>query len=172
MKIAAGIVLALFLVLCIGALVLPGRVHVERSRTVAAKPEQLYPLLANLREGWPKWSPFGKAHDAQLQETFSGPQTGVGATESWTGGSMPPGRLVLTRADPASGVEFRIEMENGVQIAGRIALQPESTATRVTWADDVDLGRGILAGWLGLMLRATLGPSQEKALQQLERAAR
>ena len=85
---------------------------------------------------------------------------------------MPPGRLVLTRADPASGVEFRIEMENGVQIAGRIALQPESTATRVTWADDVDLGRGILAGWLGLMLRATLGPSQEKALQQLERAAR
>jgi len=172
MKVFAGALIALAAIFVLGGLLLPSRVHIERTRMLSARPQAIYPLLANLRDGWPKWSPFGKAHDPDLKETFTGPQSGAGATESWTGGSMPAGHLTITRADPASGVDFRIEMSNGAKIEGHIAMQPQGPGTRVIWADDADLGHGLLAGWFGLMLRATLGPTEEKALAQLETAAR
>lgn len=170
MKIAGVIVLLLALLLLAGALLLPKRVRVEKSRTMAANTEAIHPLLANLRTGWPRWSPFGKAHDPKLQEIFSGPESGAGATESWTGGSVPPGHLTLTRADP-SDVDFCIEMEGGVSVQGRISLLPQGPGTSVTWTDDVDLGGGMAAGLLGVVLRVMLGHSEETAPQQLERAA-
>jgi len=171
-RVAARVLLVATLAFLAGALLLPRRLRVERSRTLDASPARLYPLLADLRGGWPRWSPFGKAHDPELVETFSGPQSGAGATESWTGGSTPPGSLVLTRANPASGVEFRLEMQNGTRIEGRIAISPAPPGTRVTWTDEVELGRSFTSGWLGLMLRPMLGSSIDGALQALERAAR
>src|SRR5438067_12335188 len=106
MRIAVRALIALVVLFIAGGLLLPSGVHIERTRPLAATPAQLYPLIASLRSGWPKWSPFGKAHDPNLQESFSGPDLGVGATESWTGGSMPRGYLTITRADPAAGVGF------------------------------------------------------------------
>src|SRR5205823_12763737 len=91
MKVFAGALIALGAIFVLGGLLLPSRVHIERSRMLSAAPQAIYPLLANLRDGWPKWSPFGKAHDPDLKETFSGPESGAGATESLSGGSMPAG---------------------------------------------------------------------------------
>ncbi len=85
---------------------------------------------------------------------------------------MPRGRLTITRADPASGVDFLIEMENGTRIEGRIALKPMENGTDVTYADDVDLGGGLAAGWLALILRPMLSSSIEKALTQMDGASR
>ena len=171
MKRALRVLIALIAIVLAGGFLGPSRVRIERSRTLASAPAQLYPLLADLRSGWPKWSPFGKAHDPALQETFSGPAAGAGATESWTSGSMPAGQMTLTRADPASGVDFRIEMENGTRIDGRIAFAEAPRGTRVTWTDDVQLPRGPMTGWMALLLRPMLGSGMETALQQLDAKA-
>ena len=166
------VAIALVVIFVAGGYLGPNRVRIERSRTLAPRREQLYPLLADLREGWPKWSPFGKAHDPELEESFSGPASGAGATQSWTGGSMPPGHLTITRADPSSGVDFRIEMKNGTSIDGKIALSPAARGTLVTWTDEVRMPRGIATGWMALLLRPMLGSSIDAGLDQLEKQAR
>ncbi len=163
-------ILAMIVLLLVGNALLPRRIHIESSRATGAQSKNLYPLLANLKDGWPKWSPFGKAHDPDLQETFSGPETGVGATESWTGGSTPPGHLTLTRADPDSGVDFRIEMAGGVSVLGRITLAPQGNGTLVSWSDDVNLGDGFFAGWSGVIIRFLLARSIGTGLTRLDGA--
>jgi hypothetical protein len=172
MKRPVLILLALFVLFVGLGLVLPSRVRVERTRMLGATPERLFPLVADLQNGWPQWSDFGKAHDPKLVETFSGPPSGAGATDTWTGGSMPPGHMTLTEADPASGVRFVIEMANGAHIAGAISFSSQDSGTSVHWSDDIDLGRGILAGWGGLIIRPMLGRSMETSLARLDQLAR
>ena len=50
---------------------------------VAAPPERIYPLVADLR-AWRAWSPW-EALDPAMTRTFGGAPSGVGATYGWAG---------------------------------------------------------------------------------------
>ena len=166
-----GIFLALVVIFVLGALLLPARMHAESVRTLNAPAEKLYPLLVNLRDGWPLWSPFGKNHDPKLVETFSGPPSGAGAKESWSGGGMQPGSIEIVSADPGR-VKVHIELQGGVVIDADIVLKAEGPQrTQVRWADDVQPGTALGARWMGLMLPRILAPTIDEAFDGLERAA-
>src|SRR5687767_12180669 len=56
---------------------------VERSRTLAAPPERVRPLIEDFHQ-WPRWSPWEDI-DPAMQRTYGGPESGVGSTYSWSG---------------------------------------------------------------------------------------
>ncbi len=56
---------------------------VERSTVVAAPADQIFPLLVDFHE-WPRWSPWEDI-DPDMQRTYGGAESGVGATYAWSG---------------------------------------------------------------------------------------
>ncbi|HEX5746531.1 MAG TPA: SRPBCC family protein [Archangium sp.] len=154
------------LLLAIG-LVLPSTFRVERSTTLQAPPEAIYPYVANL-ERWREWGPWRAEKYPGSQWVFGGPREGVGAVHGWSGGSVGNGTLSLTRADPKTGVAYDMSVENGRYLVhGHIAFAPEGQGTRVTWVDEGDIGRNPFAHYLVPLIRSRLGGYLEEGLAGL-----
>ncbi|OJT26774.1 hypothetical protein BO221_01745 [Archangium sp. Cb G35] len=154
------------LLLAIG-LVLPSTFRVERSMTIQAPPEAVYPYVANL-ERWREWGPWRAEKYPGSQWTFGGPQEGVGAVHSWSGGSVGNGTLSLTQADPKTGVAYDMSVEHGRYLVhGRISFAPEGQGTRVTWVDEGGVGGNPLAHYLVPLIRSRLGGYLEEGLAGL-----
>jgi Polyketide cyclase / dehydrase and lipid transport len=150
-------------------LLLPSRFRVERSIVVQAQPEKVYPLVASFRTGWAQWSPFGTRADKDMTVTFSGPDEGIGAKESWTGGNTPPGSMEIVRAHPRSGVDYRLLMNGGaLAMDGRLSLSPVPGGTRITWVDEGEMGPNPLRHLVGKVLETMIGRGFEQGLATLK----
>ena len=80
----ALVLVVLITLLLIGSLIIPGQYHVERGVVIDAPPEAVFPFVNQVKL-WPAWIAWTAAKDPTLVNTFSGPESGVGATLSWEG---------------------------------------------------------------------------------------
>ncbi len=78
----------------------PATFHVERSITIAAAPDRVAPLVADLHH-WDQWSPWARL-DPNMRTTYSGPPSGAGAVYEWKGNrKVGEGRMEVLAATPA-----------------------------------------------------------------------
>src|SRR5688572_7103962 len=120
--VVVGILIALFVVV---GLCLPSRYHVERSVVIDAPAEAIYPTISTPKT-WPEWTAWTVEKYPDMKIAFSGPDSGKGAKYEWdaeaAGGH---GELTLTYSDPAHGVKFDLNMNQGQFVAtGGIGLEP------------------------------------------------
>jgi hypothetical protein len=167
----AGISLAgLFLLVTVVGLFLPTKIHVQRSIEMRADAKDVYPLIANLKDGWTQWSPFGVEEDPGMQMKYSGAEEGVGATQSWDGPKMGDGRMTIVKADPARGAEYDLwVMHDSFRIDGALICEPAAGGTKVTWTGDWEYGSNPYERYMGLLADGMLGDSFEKGLNKLKR---
>ncbi|MFL5391957.1 MAG: SRPBCC family protein [Myxococcales bacterium] len=107
--------------------------RLERSATIAAPPDTLQPLLANLQL-WTTWSPWERA-DPTLQRIYGGPDSGAGANYFWSGGDeVGTGRMSVVAASAAE-VRVRMEIEKPRRRTSdfEFRLVAQDKGTRVTW---------------------------------------
>ncbi len=78
LAIAAG--LAILAILCIAAL-RPSHFLIQRSATIQALPEAIFPLIENFHE-WERWSPF-EDKDPAMNRRCSGAARGRRAVYTW-----------------------------------------------------------------------------------------
>lgn len=112
----------------------PGSFRVERSTSVAAPPERIYPLVADLRR-MDEWSPWNKL-DPSMKKQFSGDPAQPGAGYAWAGNDeVGEGRMTILEVSPPSRVTFRLEFLKPYQSVATTGfrLVPEGSATRVSW---------------------------------------
>ena len=160
----AGVVVVLF---GIGAL-LPADWRVERSITVQAPPTAIYPLMANFKTGWVHWNPWA---EPSMRITYSGPDEGAGAVQTWTGGDTNGGTIRLTRADPRQGVDFALTF-GPFPIDGRIAMSPAGDArTQVTWTDTGRIAGLPIYRFMRFGLERFVGQPMERGLAKLKERA-
>lgn len=158
------------LVLATG-LVLPSKYRVERSTVLQAPPEAVYRHVVSLQR-WQEWAPWNAKHYPGSQWMFGGPEEGVGAVRSWSGGDVGQGTLSLTEADPKTGVAYDVSVAQGRYLAhGRISFAPEGSSTRVTWVDEGGVGGNPLAHYLVPLIRWRLGADMEAGLARLAKVA-
>jgi hypothetical protein len=170
LKITAFVVAGLFVAVTAGGFLLPRKMRVSRSITVAAPPEAIYPLIANLKDGWSQWSPFGPAVYPSLKLEFSGPAEGVGATQRWDSEESGDGYLRITRADPARGVEMELGMmQESYKATGSLLCEPAADGTRVTWTDEFDYGNNPYKRYMGLIIERPLQQSFDQGLTALKK---
>lgn len=163
-------VAAVFLFFAVG-LALPSKWSVSRSVVVEAPPERVFPLVADFKKGWPQWSAFD-FEDPEIQYSFAGPESGVGAKRLWKSRRMGDGVQTIVAADPKKGVEFELVMtENRFTMKGALAFSPEGKSTRVTWTDAGDVGRSVPKRWVALFMDRLMGGTFEKSLGSLKRVA-
>lgn len=169
MKIVVGVVLLGALVLVALVLTRPDRFHIERSATIAAPGERIFPHIADFRQ-WTAWSPWEKI-DPQLQRSYDGPSSGVGAGYRWTGNrEIGEGAMTITEATPPRKVGIALEFIKPFRASNTatFTLAPDGAGTRVTWAMD---GTNTLPGKLiGLFMSMDrmIGGQFEQGLASLK----
>jgi hypothetical protein len=129
----------------------PAEFSVERSATIHAPSSLLYGYIASPR-AHEQWSPFMKMDPVQ-KNTYTGPESGVGAVCSWEGGAAGEGRMTVVGATPNQQVDVKLEFVKPMQATNRavFTLVPAGgDATTVTWR--MEGNNGFLAKAAGLVM--------------------
>ena len=161
--IVAGI-LALFAVgFVLVGILLPGTVEVTRSVEIEAAPEAVFPLLNDL-ERWAEWTPWG-----EVESRLEGPSAGAGARRVWDDPGVGSGSLALVGSRPPSGVDYRVEVEDGaIGFEGTISVEAKGDGSVVTWTERADLGWNPLLGWTALTMDESQGQQLRESLDRLK----
>lgn len=127
--------IAAVLIFCAYVAMLPAEFRIERSATIAASPEQVFPHINDLRK-WQAWSPWAKM-DPNAKATFEGPEAGKGAIFNWAGNNqVGEGRMTIIDSRPNEAVQIKLDFLKPWP-ASNIAdftLVPDGEQTKVTWA--------------------------------------
>lgn len=113
----------------------PDTFSIRRSASIAAPPERLYPLIADLR-AMNTWNPFVEP-DPAVKIAYSGPEMGKGASHTWSGNrNVGEGSITITEAVAPKAVAMRLLMLKPMKADNKVdfTLQPEGRETVVTWA--------------------------------------
>jgi uncharacterized protein YndB with AHSA1/START domain len=136
LKKIAIVVIVLILGILAFAATKPDTFRVERTVTIKAPPEKIYPLLDDFHN-WPTWSPWEKK-DPAMKRTHSGPEKGKGALYAWEGNrEVGKGRMEILESSPSRvfiKLDF-LEPFEGHNTA-EFTLEPKGDTTTVRWVMD------------------------------------
>ena len=144
----------------------------ERSARIDAPPARVYAQIANFRQ-WPKWSPWEDV-DPNLQRTYSGAESGLGAVYAWSGNRKAgQGRMEITEADEPSLVRIDLVFEKPWKARNdtSFVIRPEGLGSHVTWS--MTGQRTLMTKAMGVFksMDKFLGPDFEKGLARLKATA-
>jgi uncharacterized protein YndB with AHSA1/START domain len=128
-----GLVLVVAAVL-IYASTRPDSFRVERSASIKAPPDKIFPLISDFHQ-WPQWSPWEKL-DPAMQRTHTGPAQGVGATYAWVGNSkVGEGRMEILSAAAPTKVDIKLDFIKPFEghNTAVFTLTPQGDGTNVHW---------------------------------------
>lgn len=131
-----GLILTVLIAaLLVAAATRPDSFRMERSITINAPADKIFPLLNDLGQ-WSAWSPWEKK-DAAMKRQLSSPSAGVGASYDWQGNSdVGTGRMQITES--ATPHKLVIQLDFIEPFAARntsaFTLKPQSGGTQVTWS--------------------------------------
>ena len=160
----------------IAAMLMPGAFRIERTMTIKAPPEAIFPLLTDLR-AWQGWSPW-EGKDPALKRTYSGPASGPGAAYAWEGNdAVGAGRMEITDVTVPSRMAMRLDFLRPFEAHNQVlfTLTPAEGAARgattVSWVmtgESPFLARIVQ---VFVSLDAMVGPDFEAGLANLRRVA-
>ncbi|MFT3781802.1 MAG: SRPBCC family protein [Nibricoccus sp.] len=133
-KIIIGLVAVIVLFLAYAA-TRPADFRVERSATLAASPAALFAQV-NDHHNFNKWNPFLKV-DPNVKNTYSGPESGVGAVCSWDGNrDIGAGSSTIVESKPGELVRMRMDWKRPMEGTATVdfTFRPVGDKTVVTWA--------------------------------------
>lgn len=113
----------------------PDTFRVERAARINAVPEQVFPLISDLRK-FSSWSPY-ETKDPDMQRTFTGAESGQGAAYEWNGDeNIGQGRLEIMDASPPSEIMMDLEFVRPFEVQNIVEfkIEPQGDASHVTWA--------------------------------------
>jgi uncharacterized protein YndB with AHSA1/START domain len=113
----------------------PDTFRVERSASIKAPPEKIFPLINDLH-GMQTWSAWEKV-DPGMKRAHSGASSGRGAVYEWDGNKdIGQGRMEITESSPPSLVTIRMDFIKPFAARNTVefTLKPDGDSTRVTQA--------------------------------------
>ncbi|MEO8060728.1 MAG: SRPBCC family protein [Burkholderiales bacterium] len=113
----------------------PDAFRVERSVSIKAPPEKIYPYFDDFNR-WSVWSPWEKL-DPSMKRTFSGAASGKGAAYAWEGNSkVGTGHMEIIDSTPSSKLLIKLDFLKPFEghNTAEYTLVPTGDGTQVTWA--------------------------------------
>ncbi len=166
-KIFGGLITAVVVISAVG-LLLPGKIHVERSIVIHATPGAVFAFINDFRK-FNLWSPWAKL-DPATQYTFSGPDQGVGATMQWRSENrdVGSGQQQIMVSTPDQHLQTALNFGDMGTAFATYDLVASGADTRVTWSFDQETGYNIVGRYFGLMMDRFIGPDYEQGLANLK----
>ncbi|MEI6712528.1 MAG: SRPBCC family protein [Verrucomicrobiota bacterium] len=109
--------------------------RVERSLVIAAPAEKLFPYFDNHKR-FNEWNPWAKM-DPEAKNTYTGPDSGVGAVASWDGRKVGKGSATIIESRANERIVERMDWLAPMEGVSTVefTFKPESDGkTKVTWA--------------------------------------
>jgi len=134
-KIIAIVVVVLVVALLIYAATKPDDFRVQRSASIKAPSEKIFPLISDLRS-FNTWNPYERK-DPNMKGNYSGPSSGKGAAYAFDGNKdVGKGSIEITESSPTSKVTMKLNMIEPFEAHNIVefTLQPVGDTTNVTWA--------------------------------------
>jgi len=134
-KIIAIAVVVLVAVILVYAATKPDTFNVQRTTSIKAPAEKIFPLVNDLHK-WDSWSPYEKK-DPAMKRTFSGTASGTGSVYAWEGNKeVGKGSIEIQETSPPSRVRIRLDMLRPIEGHNIVefSLEPKGEVTDVTWA--------------------------------------
>ena len=132
------LVLLSLLFLCIAVVILiamgkPGTFSIARSIAVNASSEAILPRITDFHR-WMEWSPW-EGLDSQLQRTYSGAPSGLGAIYQWSGRKSGAGSMEIIEVESSRKVALVIRFLKPFRATNLTVfqLEPQGSSTFVTW---------------------------------------
>ena len=113
----------------------PDSFRVERTVTINAPPQRIFPLINDFQR-WGAWSPFEKK-DPGMKRTLSGVSSGKGAVYEWDGNKeIGQGRMEIVESVPPSRITLTLDFTRPFEAHNIVdfTLEPRGNSTQVTWA--------------------------------------
>ena len=165
-----GLTALVALALAVG-LFLPNSAHVERSIDTTASAATVYAIVSGYQR-FNEWSPWHDL-DPKTKYTYSGPASGVGAKMAWTSDNpnVGNGSQEILAVEPDRLVKIRLEFGDQGPSQATIAIVPQGTGSRITWAFDANFEGHYFNRYIGLMFDRLIGRDYEKGLAKLKALA-
>jgi len=112
----------------------PADFRVERTATLSGSPAILFEFVNNHHK-FNQWNPFLK-FDPNVKNTYSGPESGVGAVCSWEGNKrIGAGSSTIIESKPAELVRCRMDWKRPMEGTSTVdfTFKPQGDKTVVTW---------------------------------------
>ncbi|MCF8378149.1 MAG: GyrI-like domain-containing protein [Bacteroidales bacterium] len=131
LKIVVFILLALLAIFLVSPLFMPGEMFVERNATLTAPPEVIWDQV-NCLENWEKWDVWHQ--DTNMVSTYSGPECGVDAKNSWTYTNMEGGGAqTIIESKEYSYIKTFLEFQDMGTAEAELMLEKTEEGTKVSW---------------------------------------
>ncbi|HVP14883.1 MAG TPA: SRPBCC family protein [Terriglobales bacterium] len=149
------------------ALTLPAEFSAQDNALISAPPESLYARFATPRT-WARWSAWTTRSDPTLAYTYSGPDSGLGATMHWTSQKLGSGQLQIVEAVPGRLVHYELHfMTSPAPIVGRVRLEPKAGGTEVTWSDQGSLGGNVVMRLMYPLMKTMMRKAYQESFANL-----
>ncbi len=147
---------------------LPDSAHVERTARIDAPPEAVFPYVNNLKR-FAEWSPWA-AKDPDMEQTFQGPDAGVGAQLYWQSDDpdVGSGSSLIVESNPPERVVNRLELPDLSNATYYFEISETDDGSRVTWGFDTEFRGNLIGRFFGLMLDRWVGAEYERGLDDLK----
>ena len=112
----------------------PDTFTVQRSASIKAPPEKIFPLINDYRN-WASWSPY-ETKDPAMKRTFGATTAGKGATYAWDGNKeVGQGSMEIQDSIPSSRVTIRLDFMKPFEAHNMVdfILEPQADTTKVSW---------------------------------------
>lgn len=113
----------------------PDTFAVQRSTSIKAPPDKIFPLINDFKR-WDAWSPWEKK-DPAMKRTYGPATSGKGAHYAWEGNSdVGQGSMDITASVPSSKVALKLDFVKPFEGHNVVefTLVPKGEMTDVTWS--------------------------------------
>jgi hypothetical protein len=145
--------------------------EVVRTTEIAAEPADVHALVNGFRS-WAAWSPWEDL-DPELERTYTGPETGIGAHYAWRGNRKAGAGSMEITGSAADRIQIRLAFLRpfASTTAVTFTFTPSANGTTVEWRMN-----GEQTGLWGLVGRVVpmdrlIGKDFEKGLARLKAVA-
>jgi len=170
--IVLGIIAAAVVVVLILAWRKPDVFRVVRSTTIDAPPAKVFGYLNDFRQ-WRQWSPWENL-DPNLQRTYSGADSGVGAKYAWEGNkNVGSGSMEIVESAVPAKISLKLDFLRPFEAHNMtdFTFEPAGNGTKLTW--DMHGPNQCMGPIMGVFMDmdAMVGKDFEKGLANLKSVA-
>jgi len=150
----------------------PDNYRLTRETLIAAPAAAVFAQVNDLQK-WDNWSPWAKV-DPNAKVTFSGPQSGVGASFKWDGNEkVGAGTMTITESKPNERIATRTDFVKPFAGSSNsdFIFSEQGARTNVIWTMSGTHNFIGKAMCLVMSMESMVGPDFERGLAQLKQVA-
>ena len=147
---------------------LPSKFKIERSITIAAPAEKIYPMISETRK-WPIWTVWNE-RDPNMKIDYTGPASGAGAKWTWQSKTEGNGSMEFTSTDVSKGLAYKLAFADfGMTSTGVLSMEPAGSGNKLTWINEGEFGGNPFMRYFGLVMDRLVGKDYEAGLAKLKK---